>query len=120
MSNIQRHICKICSFIYNSCTFQRLDIIYDSYIEQSIKFSKRQMQVATNGILVFNIECSSCIPSQMEKFWACDRNKRNLQLTSRSFFTENALENSKCLTLSCIMCDTNTCMVFNTFNTTMA
>ena len=45
----------------------------------------------------------------MEKFWACDRNKGNLQLKSRSFFTENDLENSKCLTLSCIMCDTNTC-----------
>ena len=35
----------------------------------------------------------------MEKFWACDRNKENLQLISRSFFIENASENSKCLTL---------------------
>ena len=69
-------------------------------MEQSIKFSERQRRDATNGILVFNIECSSYIPSQLEKFWAFDRNKENLQLISRSFFIENASENSKCLTLA--------------------
>ena len=31
---------KLWSIIYNLCAFQRLDIIYDSYIEQSIKFSE--------------------------------------------------------------------------------
>ena len=75
---------KLWSIIYNSCTFQRLDIIYDSYIEQSIKFSERQRWAITSGILVWNIECSSYIPSQMEKFSACDRNKENLQLISQS------------------------------------
>ena len=45
----------------------------------------------------------------MKKFWACDRNKENLQLISRSFFIENASENSKCLTLSGIIGDSNTC-----------
>ena len=34
-------LAKLWSIIYNSCTFQGLDIIYDSYIEQSIKFSER-------------------------------------------------------------------------------
>ena len=34
-------LAKLWSIIYNSCTFQRLDIIYDSYIEQSIEFSER-------------------------------------------------------------------------------
>ena len=77
---------RLWSIIYNSCTFQRFDIIYDSYIEQSIKFSERQRWAITNGILVCNIECSSYIPSQMEKFGACDRNKENLQLISRYFF----------------------------------
>ena len=45
----------------------------------------------------------------MEKFWACDRNKENLQLISRCFFIENASENSKCLTLSGIIGDSDTC-----------
>ena len=45
----------------------------------------------------------------MERFWACDRSKENLQLISRSFFIENASENSKCLTLSGIIGDSNTC-----------
>ena len=61
-------LAKLWSIIYNSCTFQRLDIICDSYIEQSVKFSERQRQAITNGILVCNIECSSYIPSQMRKF----------------------------------------------------
>ena len=77
---------KLSSIIYNSCTFQRRDIICDSYIEQSIKFSEWQRRAKTNGILVCNIECNSYIPSQMEKFGACDRNNENLQLISRYFF----------------------------------
>ena len=52
-----------------------------------------------------NIECSSYISSEMEKFWACDRNKENLKLISRSFSIKNASENSKCLTLSGIIDD---------------
>ena len=100
---------KLWSIIYNSCTFQRLGIIYDSYIVHSVKFSERQRRAITNGILVCNIECRSYIPSQMEKFWACDRNKKNLQLISRSFFIENVSENSKCLALSGIIGDSHTC-----------
>ena len=45
----------------------------------------------------------------MERFWACDRSKENLQLISRSFFIENASENSKCLTLRSIIGDSDTC-----------
>ena len=41
----------------------------------------------------------------MEKFWACDRNKENLKLISRSFSIKNTSENSKCLTLSGIIDD---------------
>ena len=59
---------KLWSIIYNSCTFQRLDIIYDSYIEQSIKFSERQRWAITSGILVWNIECSSYIPNAFHIF----------------------------------------------------
>ena len=84
-------------------------MIYDSYIEQSIKFSGRQRQVVTNGILVCNIECNSYNPSQMDKSWACDRNKENLQLISRSIFIKKALENSKCLIVGGIIGDSDTC-----------
>ena len=45
----------------------------------------------------------------MEKCLAGDRNKENLQLISRSFFIENASENSKCLTLSGIIGDSDKC-----------
>ena len=85
------------------------DMIYDSHIEQSIKFSGRHRWALTNGILVCNIECSSYIPSQMEKFWAYERNRGNLQLISRSFLIKNPSENSKCLTASGIVGDSDTC-----------
>ena len=49
------------------------------------------------------------IPSQIEKFCACDTNKENLQLISRSFFTEKASENKKRLALSHIIGDSDTC-----------
>ena len=102
-------LAKLWSIIYNSCTFQSLDKIYDSYIEQSIKFSKRQRWAVANDSLVCNVEFSSYIPGQMDKFWDSDRNKENLQLISQSFFIENASENSKRLALSGIVGGSNTC-----------
>ena len=44
----------------------------------------------------------------MEKYWACNRNKEISQLISWPFFIENASENSKCLTLSGIIRDSDT------------
>ena len=44
----------------------------------------------------------------MENVWACDRNKENLQLISRSFYIKSASESSKCLTLSGIIGDSDT------------
>ena len=100
--------------------FHRLDMIYDNYIEQSVKFSGGQRQAVTNGILVCNIGYSLYIPTQIEKFWAFNRKKENLQLISRSFFIKNASENSKCLTVSGIIGDNDTRIhVFNAFNTKM-
>ena len=43
--------------------FHRLDMIYDSYIEESVKFSGGQRQAVTNGILVSNIGYSLYIPT---------------------------------------------------------
>ena len=88
--------------------FHRLDMICDNYIEQSVNFSGGQRQAVTNGILVCNIGYSLYIPTQIEKFWAFNRNKENLQLISRSFFIKNASENSKCLTVSGIIGDNDT------------
>ena len=81
----------------------------DSYIEQSVNFGGQQRRAVTNCILVCNIGCSLYVPSQIEKFWACDGNKENLQLISRSFFTKSASENSKGLTVSGIIGDNDTC-----------
>ena len=67
----------------NSCNFQRMDVLYGSYIKNSIKYSKRQRRKAVNSIMFYNLQTTSIIPIQMDKFWAC--NKENLYKMSRHF-----------------------------------
>ena len=37
------------------------------------------------------LSLSSPIPAQIKRFWACSKNKENLQLLSRQFFIQKAL-----------------------------
>ena len=70
------------------CIFQQLDIVYDSYIKSSIKYCERQRRATADSVFFYNLNLSSYVPGEMEKFWACDENKENLQYLSRSFFKE--------------------------------
>ena len=55
-------------------------------LEKLIKNSMSKSWAVTNGSLVGNTDCSSNIARQLDKFWACERNKANLQLISQSLF----------------------------------
>ena len=46
----------------------RLDMIYDSYIEQSIKFSGRHRRALTNGILVCNMHAVHTFRAKWRNF----------------------------------------------------
>ena len=83
--------------IVNICSFTQLDIVYDSYIEDSIKYCERQRRSPCNPLVFVNLQQSSFIPVQIEKFWACTTNKENLQLLSREFFASKSKE--KCLNI---------------------
>ena len=63
-------------------------MLYDSY--ESIKYGEWQRQAFSIEPLVFvNLQETSFIPEQIEKFWADDSNKENLQEISRRFFMTN-------------------------------
>ena len=80
----------MCKSILSVCEFNQLNIIYDSYITESIKYGERQRRAFSIEPLVFvNLQETSFIPEQIEKFWADDSNKENLQEISRRFFMTN-------------------------------
>ena len=73
--------------ILSVCEFNQLNVIYYSYITESIKYGEWQRQAFSIEPLVFvNLQETSFIPEQIEKFWADDSNKENLQEISRRFF----------------------------------
>ena len=76
--------------ILSVCEFNQLNVIYYSYITESIKYGEWQRQAFSIEPLVFvNLQETSFIPEQIEKFWADDSNKENLQEISRRFFMTN-------------------------------
>ena len=68
----------------------RVDIVYDSYLEGSIKESERRHRSPVDAVEVVNMKLSSPIPVELERFWASAKNKENMQLMSRVMFASKA------------------------------
>ena len=64
------------------------------------KECERQRRCATEPIEFFNLETSSKIPVQTDKFWASSNNKEKLQKLSRDYFKEIAVQNDMGFVLS--------------------
>ena len=84
----------------NVCGYNTLHIIYDSYIENSLKGCERERRSDQNPLEILNINLQSLIPVQVDRFWECDQNKVNIQALSRDYFTEKAQGSNKHLILS--------------------
>ena len=66
---------------------EQIDIIYDSYLEDSIQECERIRRRCRYEPLQFmNLKATSPIPVQIDCFWACGKNKEALQLLSRNLF----------------------------------
>ena len=63
----------------------QIDIVFDSYVENSIKESTR---------------ASRSPPAEVDRFWASSKNKEKLQILSREFFQEKAQEKNHTIVLS--------------------
>ena len=80
----------------NAPTIEQIDIIYDSYLEDSIKECERIRRRSTCEPLEFmNLKVTSAIPVQIDRFWGWEENKEALQLISRNLF-KNICHNNHC------------------------
>ena len=66
---------------------KEIDIVYDSYLEDSIKECKRILRRSTCEPLEFiNLKTTTLILVQMGHFWTCGKNKEAIQEISCDFF----------------------------------
>lgn len=59
-------------------------LFIDSYIEMSVKEAERlRRSNTTTGIDIIGMQKDTPIPNQLDKFWASDKNKINIQHLTR-------------------------------------
>ena len=71
----------------------QIDVVFDSYIENSIKESKRASH--SNDVEpteYVNLLLESPPPVELERFWASSKNKEELHILSHEFFKQEAEE----------------------------
>lgn len=66
-----------------------MPIVLDSYVEMSLKEGERlRRSNGVTGIDIIDMNENTPIPEQIEKFWASERNKQNLQLLVREMVSK--------------------------------
>ena len=96
------------SSILSTVNVERVDIVYDSYLESSIKECERMRRRSKCQPLEFiGLTEDSPIPTQLDRFWACSKNKENLQILSRTFFKDYSRDKSMQMFLSGYVTDSN-------------
>ena len=62
-----------------------IHFVFDSYIEMSLKEGERMRRSdSTSGIDIIGMNKDTPIPKQLDKFWASDENKKNLQMLAQN------------------------------------
>ena len=76
--------------ILSVCEFNQLNVIYDSYVTESIKYGEWQRQAFSIEPLVFvNLQETSFIPEQIESFGLTIQTKRTFKKFQDVFFITN-------------------------------
>ena len=81
------------SMLTNTCAFQQVNIVFDSYLDESIKVGERERKTVSQPLVIVNMQEESHIPVQIEKFWANNSNKETLQKLAKEFFIKKSIEN---------------------------
>ena len=85
---------------------QFIHLVLDSYIESSLKEGERLRRTdSTTGIDIISMNKGTPIPQQLEKFWASDENKRNLQMLVRDMVCNQACGNGTIIVSSVVSDD---------------
>ena len=88
MSQIRKYPTKLRNFnelfdiainVFTNASVAQIDIIYDSYLENSIKECERIRRRRDCESLEFvNLKATSPIPVQIDRFWASEKKQRNI------------------------------------------
>ncbi|KAJ8883898.1 hypothetical protein PR048_015753 [Dryococelus australis] len=71
------------------CSVHELHVIFDSYIEQSVKVGERLRRADNTGIVeLLSVHTDTRIPVQMSNFWASYGNKSKLQELARILLSD--------------------------------
>ena len=83
----------------------RIEIVYGSYLEGSIKESTRIGRTKEEPIEIINLDLDSPVSPEIRKFWASSINKERLQILSKNYFLMNRKEKGKNVILSSYVTD---------------
>ena len=78
----------------------RIEIVYDSYLEGSIKESTRIGRTKEEPIEIINLDLDSPVSPEIRKFWASSISKEHLQVLSKNYFLMKRKEKGKNVILS--------------------
>ena len=70
----------------------RIDYVFDTYIDGSVKDSERARRCNSSPIDLNNVSPDTPLPVTMESFWASSMNKTKLQLLLRKYILDNPME----------------------------
>ena len=83
----------------------QIHVVYDSYLQNSIKESERAHRSDTTPIDVVDLELESAIPVDLKSFWSSASIKHQLQIASRKFFRSKSFLSKIDVILSGYMTD---------------
>ena len=67
------------TFMSLAYTCERIDIVFDVYIDHSVKASERRRRATMDGIETLIQKTDQTLPVEMERFWSLSQNKTALQ-----------------------------------------
>ena len=73
----------------------RIEIVYDSYVDVSIKESTRIGRAKKEFFEIINLNLESPVPSEIKTFRASSVNREHLQIFSRNYFLMKRKEKGK-------------------------
>ena len=82
-----------------------IHMVFDSYVELSLKECERLRRTTVNPIDVVGMDEDTPIPHQQDKFWASEKNKQHLQLLFRQIVTNRPTETPVIIASSMIFDD---------------
>ena len=99
---------SVWKIVISTCTFQQLQVVYDSYVESSIKECERKRRSTCQPLEYLNLQLCSDVPTQADRFWASTSNKEKLQQLSRQYLAQTAQSSGTDLILSGVLMNDGT------------